>query len=52
MEIPKYRTLWTWDYCTYWDNATFARGQFPPGFPVGLAVAGVGWKTSCGTCGI
>ena len=27
MEIPKYRTLWTWDYCTYWDNATFARGR-------------------------
>lgn len=27
MDKPKYRTLWTWDYATYWDNSFFARGK-------------------------
>ena len=25
--IPKYRILWTWDYCTLWDDSYFARGR-------------------------
>src|SRR5450756_249248 len=27
MAIPKYRVLWTWDYCTLWDDSFFARGR-------------------------
>ncbi len=25
--IPKYRVLWTWDYCTFWDQSYFWRGK-------------------------
>src|SRR5512137_2182895 len=24
---PKYRTLWTWDYGTFWDDSYFWRGR-------------------------
>ncbi|MHB1483055.1 MAG: hypothetical protein ACYCYI_00175 [Saccharofermentanales bacterium] len=26
-KIPKYRVLWTWDYCTFWDHNFFWRGK-------------------------
>lgn len=26
-EKPEYRVLWTWDYCTLWDDSYFARGM-------------------------
>ncbi|MCL2815138.1 MAG: hypothetical protein FWD23_11115, partial [Oscillospiraceae bacterium] len=25
-QIPKYRILWTWDYCTFWDDSRYVRG--------------------------
>lgn len=30
-EKPKYRILWTWDYCTFWDDTKFVRGSWSTG---------------------
>jgi hypothetical protein len=28
---PEYRILWTWDYCTFWDDTRYVRGTFATG---------------------